>query len=119
MYERVLTEFRVVIFYVTLLIFPYPSRLNLLHDITTSHSLLDPVTTLLSLLVIAGLIGYAVYCARRWRVVSFCILWFFVNLVVESSIIGLEVIFEHRLYLPLFGFALLVSWLFFRFLPER
>jgi len=119
LYQRVLTQFRVVIFYVTLLLYPHPSRLNLLHPFMTSHSLLDPITTLISLLLIASLIGTAIFVARRQRLVSFCILWFFLNLVIESSVIGLEMVFEHRLYLPMFGFALMVSHLLFYSLSKK
>ncbi len=119
MTERVLTQFRVVVLYISLLLYPYPSRLNLLHHITTSNSLLEPITTLLFLLIIVGLIGLAFYIARRQRLISFCILWFIINLVIESSVIGLEMIYEHRLYLPMLGFALIVSCLLFHFLSKR
>ncbi len=88
------------IFYITLLIFPHPSRLNLDHDFSISHSLVDPVTTMLSIGAIVGLIGLAIYMAKKERLLSFCILWFLGNLVIESSVIGLEIIFEHRTYLP-------------------
>ncbi len=119
MTERVLTQFRIVVLYISLLFFPYPSRLNLLHHITTSSSLLEPITTLLSLLIIVGLMGLAFYIARRQRLISFCILWFIINLVIESSVIGLEMMYEHRLYLPMLGFALIVSCLLFHFLSKR
>jgi tetratricopeptide (TPR) repeat protein len=98
--QRVLTEFRVVIYYITLLIFPHPSRLNLDHDFPISHSLTDPITTLLSIAAIAGFIALAIFKAKKERLLSFCILWFFGHLVIESSVIGLEIIFEHRTYLP-------------------
>jgi Tfp pilus assembly protein PilF len=100
MIERVLTQFRVVIFYISLLIWPRPSRLNLDHDFALSYSLTDPITTLLALLVILALIVLAVLTARRDPLLSFGILWFFGNLVIESSVIGLELVFEHRNYLP-------------------
>jgi len=98
--QRVLTEFRVVLFYISLLLFPCPSRLNLQHDFPLSYSLIMPATTLLSISVIAGLIGLACYLAKKEPLVSFCILWFFGNLLIESSIIGLEIVYEHRNYLP-------------------
>ncbi len=100
MSQRVLTEFRVIIFYISLIIFPHPSRLNLTHDFPLSYSLFDPINTLFSILIIAGLIGLAVYLAKKERLISFCIIWYFGNLVIESSVIGLELIFEHRNYLP-------------------
>jgi Flp pilus assembly protein TadD len=117
--ERVLTQCRVLVFYLSLLFYPHPLRLNLLHHITTSHSLLDPVTTLFSLLILVFLLGLAVCIAKKQRLVSFCILWFFIHLVIESSIIGLEIIFEHRLYLPMVGLALMTAYLLFHLLSAH
>jgi len=109
----------VLLFYISLLVFPFPSRLNLLHEFSISQSLFDPLTTLFSFVAVTGLISFAIYIARAHRLISFCIVWFFLNLLIESSVIGLEMIFEHRLYLPLFGFALIFSYLFFCFIPAR
>jgi hypothetical protein len=98
--ERLLTEARVVIFYLTLLLLPVPGRLNLDHDFPLSHSLLEPVSTLLSLTALVLFAGLAVVLARRHRLLSFGIIWFLGNLAIESSFVPLEIIFEHRLYLP-------------------
>ena len=117
--QRVLTEFRVVIFYISLFLFPHPSRLNLDHYISISHSLFDPITTFISLITILALIGLALYLAKKERIISFCILWFFGNLVIESSVIGLELIFEHRLYLPSMMLSLLLVLLAFRYVKPR
>ena len=117
--ERLLTQFRVIVFYISLIFYPHPSRLNLFHRITTSHSLVDPITTLLSLLTILGLLGIAVYLFRRNRLISFGILWFFINLALESSVIWLAMIYEHRLYLPIFGPVLIVTYLIFNFPIKR
>jgi len=99
--QRMLTEFRVIVFYVSLLLFPHPSRLNLDHDFALSFSLLTPVTTLLSIAAIAAMAALAVYWAPKERFLSFSIIWFLGNLVIESSFIPLEIVFEHRTYLPL------------------
>jgi hypothetical protein len=107
--ERVLTQFRVVLYYVTLLIYPHPSRLNLDYDFPISKTIFDPPTTILSILVIAGLIGYSLWVAKKRPVLSFFILWYFGNLVIESSIFGLEMVYEHRLYLPSVGPFVLFS----------
>jgi len=112
--ERILTELRVVVYYVTLLLFPKPSRLNLDYDFPISHSLLSPPTTLMSLVGIAAFLALAIYLARRHRLISFAILWFFGNLVIESSVIGLEIIFEHRLYLPSMFVGLVAVVLIYR-----
>ena len=98
--QRLLTEARVVIFYISQLFFPNPSRLNLFHDFSISLSIIQPLTTLASILALASLLGIAVWRARQWRLLSFCILWYLGNLVLESSVIPLEIIFEHRNYLP-------------------
>jgi tetratricopeptide (TPR) repeat protein len=98
--QRILTQFRVIIFYISLLVFPHPSRLNLLHDFPLSYSLFNPITTLFSLIAILGAIGLAIRIAKKEHLISFCILWYFGNLVIESSVIGLEIIYEHRNYLP-------------------
>lgn len=98
--ERVLTQFRVIILYGSLLLFPHFARLSLEHDITVSHTLFDPVSTFFALLWILALLAFAVYLARRERFIAFAVLWFLGNLVIESSVIGLEMVFEHRTYLP-------------------
>lgn len=98
--ERLLTESRVVIFYLTLLVFPAPGRLNLDHDFVVSQSLLAPANTIFSLAALGLLLGSAVFLARQHRLLSFGIIWFFGNLAIESSVIPLEIIFDHRLYLP-------------------
>jgi len=106
--QRVMTEFRVVILYISLLIFPYPSRLTLDYDFPLSYSLINPVTTLLSLFVIIALFILAIYTARKHRLISFSILWFLGNLVIESSVIPLELVYEHRTYLPSMFIGLIV-----------
>jgi tetratricopeptide (TPR) repeat protein len=117
--QRVLTEFRVVILYLTLLILPHPNRLNLDYDFPLSHSLVDPLTTLLALAAITGLVAWSVWLAKKERLISFCLLWYFGNLVIESSIIGLEIVFEHRTYLPSMMIILMAAVLANRYLRSN
>jgi len=98
--ERLLTQPRIVAYYISLLFFPHPGRLTLDYDFALSHSLIDPVTTILSVLALCGLFLAALFAAKRYRLVSFAIFWFLSNLAIESSFIPLELIFEHRTYLP-------------------
>jgi len=98
--ERLLTQPRIVIFYITLLLYPVSSRLMLVHDIEWSTSLLTPWTTLPAIGLIAGLLVLAAFLARRRPLISFCIFFYFLNHVIESSFIPLEMIFEHRNYIP-------------------
>ena len=98
--ERLLTEPRVIIFYISLLLYPVHSHFTLLHDIYISRSLFNPWTTLPAILLIALIVGYAIYAARKRPLISFCIIFFFLNHLIESSIIPLELIYEHRNYIP-------------------
>ncbi|MFQ5455772.1 MAG: tetratricopeptide repeat protein [Nitrospirota bacterium] len=107
--ERLMTEFRVVIHYITLLVLPLPSRLRLIYKFTVSHSLFDPISTFICLSLIIGIIGYAIHISRRRPVISFFILWFFINLAIESTVIRLWLVFEHRLYLPSIGFFVIIA----------
>jgi tetratricopeptide (TPR) repeat protein len=117
-FQRVLTEPRVVIFYISLLLWPNPSRLNLDHDFALSYSLLNPATTLIAIAIIIGLIAFACLIARKEPLLSFSIIWFFGNLMIESSIIGLELVFEHRNYLPTMFVVLAIVSLAFRYLKH-
>lgn len=98
--QRVLTESRVLFFYLSLLAFPLPGRLSIEHDFVLSASLFDPLTTLPALAAILLLLVAVSRMAKQYRVESFCILWFLGNYLVEGSILPLELIFEHRNYLP-------------------
>lgn len=106
--QRLLTEPRVVFFYISLLFLPLPSRLNVDHDFAVSTSLVNPLTTVFSITGIFFLIAYAVKIMKTHPLASFCILWFFGNLFLESSLIPLAMIFEQRVYLPSMGFFLLI-----------
>jgi tetratricopeptide (TPR) repeat protein len=83
--------------------------LNLDHDFTLSTGLLTPVTTTLSILLLFFLVFIAIKSAGKKRLLSFCILWFLGNHIIESSVINLEIIFEHRNYLPSMMFILLIT----------
>ena len=119
MAERVLTQPRVVLHYISLIFYPEPGRLNLDYDFPLSYSLVSPATTLIAILVIIGMVGLAIYSARKNRLFSFCILWFLGNLVIESSTIPLEIIFEHRTYLPSMLMILLLVLFLHRFVNKR
>jgi len=102
--ERLLTETRILWFYLQLLFFPDPAMLGFFHDdIVLSKDLLSPVSTLFALLGIIGLLVVAVLGRSRAPVLSFGILFFFVGHSMESTIFPLELAFEHRNYLPLLG----------------
>ena len=98
--ERLLTESRILVFSLSQFFFPLPYRLSIAHEVSISTSLINPLTTLLSILLVFFLIGLAIYRIKKWPILSFAILFFFLNHLIESTIIPLELFFEHRTYLP-------------------
>ncbi len=107
MAERVLTEARVLVFYLKMIIMPSLSQLGLYHDdITISKGVLDPPATLLSILALAGLLAAAAVMFTRRPLISLGILWFFSGHLLESTVISLEIAHEHRNYLADYGILL-------------
>lgn len=98
--ERLMTQSRVLIFYLSLIFCPLPGRLSIDHDITLSTSLLHPWTTLPAIVFIIAVVIGALFQTRQRPLLSFVILFFFLNHLLESTIIPLELVFEHRNYLP-------------------
>ncbi|KAB2964865.1 MAG: tetratricopeptide repeat protein [Thermoanaerobaculia bacterium] len=104
-----LTQFRVIATYLRLLV--WPAGQNLDHDYPLARSFAQrPVA--LSFLLLVALAGFGVLLLLRprrggdpaWRWVGFGVVWFFVALAVESSLVPIrDVIVEHRLYLPSAG----------------
>jgi len=107
--QRLLTQPRIIIFYVSLLLYPVPNRLSIAHSFQVSTSLFDPISTIFSILLISGAIAFAIYSAKKNPLFSFCILFFFLNHAIESTILPLELIFEHRNYIPSMFFFLPIA----------
>ncbi|NQT93621.1 MAG: tetratricopeptide repeat protein [Lentisphaerae bacterium] len=103
-WQYLCTQFTVIVHYLRMLVLPLRQNADPYYPLKAGF--LDGVTPL-AFLFLVFLIVWAVIRYRRHPVFSFCILWFFVALSVESSFIPLRnTMFEHRLYLPMFGFAL-------------
>ena len=98
--ERLLSEPRIILFYLTLIFYSVPTRLSVAHDIAISKTLFDPPSTLLAILFIVFILITASYMSRRRPFIAFSILFFFLNHLIESSFIPLELVFEHRNYIP-------------------
>jgi hypothetical protein len=107
------TQLVVVVKYLGLLF--WPAGQNLDHDVPVYRSFLAPPVVLCAL-ALAALIGLAIVLYRRTspgaakpldpaaRLAGFGLLWFFLALSVESSIIPIaDVMYEHRAYLPSAG----------------
>lgn len=110
--QRLLTEPRVLIFYLSLLFYPIASRFSVDHFFVLSTSLFSPPSTFwaIAFLIIGLLAGLLV--VRRFPLFGFSVMFYFVHHLVESSVIPLAFAYEHRNYLPsLFVFLPIASLL--------
>ena len=132
--EYLLTQFNVLIYYITLLFVPINQNLD--YDFPVSKGLFEvplvkegtvlniPIPPpIVSLIMLSAIIGIAFYLftsrssriTNHGRLAAFSILWFFIILSPTSSFIPIiDVIFEHRLYLASAGVFLLFSFGFDR-----
>lgn len=108
--ERLLTQPKVIFFHLSQIVWPLPSRFSIEHEIEIVRSVLAwefwlPFSAIF------------IWCAwalrlalregsREW---AFFMLWVPATLVIESSVIPLEMVFEHRMYLPTMGLAGLIA----------
>jgi hypothetical protein len=107
-FQYFLTQLHVIPYYIRLLFIPV--NLNLDYDWPITMNI-DFPTTVFFILIIA-IIAVAIKLFQKARLISFGIIWFFVTLSVTSSVIVIyDVIFEHRLYLPSVGFAIVIAFL--------
>lgn len=109
--ERLMTEGRVIIDYVMLIVAPRLSSSSLYNDdYVISKGLLDPISTLPAIVLILGASLAAYKLRRSHSVFAFGVLWFLAGHLIESTVVALEIYFEHRNYTPLFGPAFAVSY---------
>lgn len=100
-YERLLTESRVLFDYLRHLFMPSPQTGGIFRDsLTISTSPIAPLTTLFALLGIAALLGLAFAVRRKAPLLSAAVLFYFAGHIIESTAVSLEPYFEHRNYLP-------------------
>jgi hypothetical protein len=102
-----LTENRVFFTYFRLLFFPIGQNLD--YDYPIISSLTD-TRWIICFMVLAGMIVIAKKIYFRHRLITFSVLFFFITMMPESSFFPInDVIYEHRLYLPMIGFAIFIA----------
>jgi tetratricopeptide (TPR) repeat protein len=113
--ERLLTESRVLWFYLSLLIVPRLNQFGLFHDdFELSSSLFEPVTTVVACAGMGLAIALAVLGIKRWPLLTFAVGWYLIGHVMESSVVALELVHEHRNYLPSVGVIFALCFAVFR-----
>lgn len=97
--ERLLTEGRVMIDYLTQLFIPRIESFGLFQDgYLVSKGWLSPPSTLFSILFLLILLIGALLARKKHPLIALAILFFFAAHLMESTVIGLELYFEHRNY---------------------
>lgn len=113
--DRILSEARILFMYLSQTLFPVPEKMGLFHDsFQLSRGLLDPPSTLFAVVGIPLLILIGFTQIRKQPVIAFGIFWFFAAHLMESTVIALEPVFEHRNYLAIIGPLTILFYLLFR-----
>ncbi len=114
--DYMLTQLNAVRTYLRLLFFPVNQNLD--YDFPISKSLFEPAT-LFSVLLLILIFGLALWFYPKNRLLLYGVIWFYLNLLIESSVPMKDVFFEHRVYLPSVGFVLLVPYAFFSLIKQK
>ena len=85
-----------------------PVNQTIEYNFTLSTSLTEPILTFYSLIFHLSLIVLALLLFKHHPLISFAIGWFYLILSGTTILFLDDLFFEHYLYLPLFGYALLL-----------
>ena len=104
--ERIFTEINALVFYIRLTYLPVLSDMSLYHDdFLIVHSINSEF--LISCLILTFLITSIFLFQKRSPFIAFGLAWFFISHLLESTVLPLELVFEHRNYLASFGLILI------------
>ncbi len=110
LFERLLSQPRILWDYIAKIIFPAHTPTLFFDNFQTSKSLFSPATTLLSITALIATLAASLVLRKRLPLLSFAVLWFLAGHLLESSVLPLEMYFEHRSYLPMLGIILAISF---------
>lgn len=112
MAQRLLTQPRVLFDYVAQILVPRIGDQGIIHDdYLVSQTIFDPPITALALLSLTAFALTAFARRARSPVFAFAVLWFLAGHLLESSVLPLEIYFEHRNYLPMIGILFALAYL--------
>lgn len=109
MWQRFITQPIILVRYILLLFLPIADFLTLESNIFASKGLLSPPITFFSNILIYILIFMSIFFSKKFPLVCFSLIFYFVNHLIESTVIDLELYFEHRNYLPSIFIYLTIS----------
>ena len=110
LFWRPLTTIKIITFYIRLLFLPY--GLNTLYFFPPVNSFFEPVV-LIGIVLLFLFIFIAFRNIKRYPILSFSILWFFITVLPVSNIFPQGNIFAERyMYIPSVGFCISIGFLF-------
>jgi protein O-mannosyl-transferase len=102
----ILTSFNVIWTYIRLLILPINQNLDYNYPVARTLFEFPTLLSFLGHIAVAGFAFWA-YLKKRWTLVPFGVAWFYIGLSpVQSFVPIVDVIFEHRVYMPSIGFII-------------
>ncbi|WP_208651143.1 tetratricopeptide repeat protein [Ectopseudomonas khazarica] len=115
--ERLLTEARIVCEYLLHLFVPRIEGNGLYQDgYVISKGLFEPVSTFFAIAFLVALLAVTFAIRKKAPLISLGLLFFFASHLMESTVVGLELYFEHRnhlaslfLFLPLAYYCVIYS----------
>lgn len=117
LFDRLITQTKVIVFYAKLILVPQINDLGLYHDdFPLSTSLDIDVIACSSVIFLAIVMIF--YFKKRAPILSFGLAWFLVSQAIESTLLPLELVFEHRNYLASVGLLLIISYYLVSYLAQ-
>lgn len=115
-WERLQTEVVILWDYLYRAFFPQPTAFSPFHDdVELVRGWLLPSVAVAGFVVLTAL-AFAIRKRTVWPL--FALLWFFTGHLIESTVWPLELVFDHRNYLAVYGFCLAIAVAAWQ-LPQR
>lgn len=105
--ERLLAQLHALVLYLRMLLLPDPSTMTFYYDDVVAPAVFAGKEALAATLLLA-LLAMAILLRRALPLLGLGVLFFFAGHLLESTVLPLELVFEHRNYVPSFGIALAV-----------
>jgi tetratricopeptide (TPR) repeat protein len=110
-WQYLCTQFTVILLYLKLIVFP--KGLNIDHGYPMKNGFFEGITPI-AFVIILGVIILSLVYSKKYKILSFGVLWFFIALSVESSILPIrDAMFEHRVYLAFPGISMFAAFMIY------
>jgi protein O-mannosyl-transferase len=107
--EVVLTQCRVMFHYLSVILAPFPAKVQLISPQVVSRSLWEPVSTLPAAAATVIVLGAGLYALKKRPLLGFGILFFVGNIFPEGLLVPQYAYFGYRASLPMFGLLLIAA----------